>query len=571
MIYDILEAFKKEYKKQGEKLILGSYNLKDGLYVKIGEDKKLEFYEAKNNSFTNLNNPSINLNGTPVDSDTINKFKEKDYCSSYINSNKSLFDKKLHSINYLTYFFKAENLTYAKDSIDTHFNILLNFSKFNKKEEKEILENYKEIFEDEIRKDDILKKCEILKDSFNEINRVAKQREIKNYIKIFFDEDIEDYKKESNIYLSLKIFNDNSFNQKIEDKIYGLSNSNMGLNAKKPFLENRTRKYSAPFMIENEDALMLKKFFDWLKIQTNKDKLINKTIGERLNEHFFIQKQTKNDEAEITDFDYIPLKESDVQKYFEIIEVKNYLKLEKDKMLISDYEIKKLFELENVVDKIFYNNQLKFNYFNTEIKISSFLSKDLQTLLYITRYSMINYFKKYDDRDFYNTVKKYFTNLIINHLKNERYIRAKEAINLKLSLLNHKGEKIMDIENMQENMLQKIKTSNYEKLNSQEFFYLCGQITKYLLLQSKSGKKEADMLEPFLRAKNCKKLKDEIKFTFFKYKHEISLNHISFNNAMSLILAYEDENNFDSDSFLIGVLSKNIFFIKNLKEGNEDE
>ena len=74
------------------------------------------------------------------------------------------------------------------------------------------------------------------------------------------------------------------------------------------------------------------------------------------------------------------------------------------------------------------------------------------------------------------------------------------------------------------------------------------------------------MLEPFLRAKNVKKLKDEIKFTFFKYKHEIGLNQTKFNNALSLITAYDKEEPMDSDSLLVGVLSQNLFYMK--KEEN---
>lgn len=570
MIYDILEAFKKEYKEKGENLLLDSYKLKDGLYIKIQKDKNLEFYEAKN-----IKGESFfeNLDESPVSSETLAFFKAGDYYSSYINSNKTLFDKKIHNVNYLTYFFKAENLNYAKDNIDIHLNILQDFSKFKSKQEKEILNSFKEYLEDENRKKDLEKKRELLKDSFNEISKIAKEKKIKNYIKIFFEADendektIEIYKRESDIYLALKIFNDNSFNQKIQDELYGLSNSNFSLNIKKPFLENRTRKFSPSFMIKNEDALMLKKFFDWLKAQAfNKDRTLDE-------EHFFIQKQSKNDEAEITDFDYIPLKENDFEEYFEKIEVKNYLKMTKDKSLISDYEINQLFELENAIDRVFYNNQLKFNYYKDakDIKVSSFLSKDLQNVLLLTRAAMINYFKKFSEQEFYQVVKKYGTFFVINHLKQERFFSAKEALNLKLALLNHKGEKIMNIEEMQENILKKIRSNDYKTLNSEEFFYLCGQISKYLLNQSKAENKAADMLEGFLRAKNSQKLKEELKFTFFKYKHELSLNHNSFNNAMTLILAFDKDEKMNSDAFLIGNLSENIFYMKNPKKGEENE
>lgn len=58
MIYDVLEVFEKLYKEKKDDLILGSYSLKDGLYVKIKRDETLEFFESKTlkkeKIFTNL-------------------------------------------------------------------------------------------------------------------------------------------------------------------------------------------------------------------------------------------------------------------------------------------------------------------------------------------------------------------------------------------------------------------------------------------------------------------------------------------------------------------------------------
>ena len=62
-------------------------------------------------------------------------------------------------------------------------------------------------------------------------------------------------------------------------------------------------------------------------------------------------------------------------------------------------------------------------------------------------------------------------------------------------------------------------------------------------------------------------MKDIIKFTYQKYKHEINLYFLKFNNAMSSILAFEnkEDRNLSSgiDNFLIGALSENIFYMKN--------
>jgi CRISPR-associated protein Csh1 len=555
MIYDILEVFKKEYEKSGDGLILGSYTLKDGLYIRINRDNTLEFFESKTvkreKFFTALDGIQ--------NSEALDWFKQNDYYSSYINSNKSLFDKKIHNINYLSYFFKLENSDYVKEKIDEHFNILLDFGKFKDKKDKEVLESYQDRLKSEDRKKDILAKCEILKNHFDEIIEVANSKEIKNYIKIFFEEDLKNYKEESEIYLSLKIFNDSSYNQKIEDSIFGLSNSNMGLNSKKPFLENKTRKFSAPFLLKNEDALILKKFFDWLKIQPyNQDRTLDE-------EHFFLQKHSSNDEAEITDFDYIPTKKDDVNKYFLPIYVKNYLELEnKDKKLISDYEIKELWQLEDKVDELFYNKQLKFNYYGD---VNTKLNNKLISLLYITRNAMINYFKKYDEEEFYQVVKKYGTNFVIEHLRQNLEYKAKESLNLKISLLKHKGENIMNIKSIQEEMIKKLEVSDYEGLKSEEFFYLCGQVASYLLSKKNQHEKMHDLVEPFLRANNAQKLKKEIEFAFFQYKHAIHFGAKKINNAIALIEAYEGEEklSYFRDSFLIGYLS-NAHIFKSTEE-----
>ncbi|MDR0580183.1 MAG: hypothetical protein LBG21_06235 [Campylobacteraceae bacterium] len=88
MIYDILEVFNKKYEKEGEKLILDSYALKDGLYVKINKDDTLEFYELKT---VKKDKFFSDLDGMQ-NSDMEEWFIKRDYYSSYINSNKSLFD-----------------------------------------------------------------------------------------------------------------------------------------------------------------------------------------------------------------------------------------------------------------------------------------------------------------------------------------------------------------------------------------------------------------------------------------------------------------------------------------------
>jgi CRISPR-associated protein Csh1 len=563
MIYDLLDVFNKKYEEYGDELILGNYQLKDGLHVIIKENDEFEYYIYQFDK--KIEDKSLSLKDLKNDrrKDKYYDLAQKDYYSSYLNSNKAFFDKKIHNVNYLSFFVKVESFI-SKDEkklldfdiIKKHFESFIDYSKFTKKEEKEILVNYKDRFSDENRKQQILKNYQIVADNIQNFVEIAKENGVSNYIKVFFEAPMENYQEESNIYYSIKIFNDISYSVNVENKVFGLSDLNMGLNAKKPFLEHKTKtfidkKTIAPFMIEQNDVLHAKKFFDWLKYQKYQDKYPN-------GKQFFLNRDYKEKDL-ITDYDYLPVEIDKFNAPFQII---NYLQI-KDR---KDIKIDELWQLENIVDEVLYNKQLKINYFNDEIKVSSFISKKLQQLIYETKYAMLNYFKKYDDREFYQVIKRYGLDFVTEHVRNNREYKAKESLNLLFTLKEQQGVENMDIKKMQEKMIQKLEISDYENLTGEEFFYLCGQVAKYLLSKSKSGKKDADMLEPFLRVKNIKKLKDEIKFTFFKYKHEIGLNQTKFNNAMSLITAYEGSEKIENDSFLIGLLSQNIFYMK--KEEN---
>jgi CRISPR-associated protein Csh1 len=562
MIYDVLEEFNKEYRLKGDKLILDNYQLKEGVYLRI-DDKtnSCEVFvksskKVKKDGQNETEHYFKNIEGE-LQNQEYDWFRQRDYFSNVIDTGKA-FDapkKTIHNNNYLTLFMKIEEFLNLEFShIETKlYKKVLSFKDFHSKNEKKILENFCSSIKLLSRKKDIVKKMRWIESTLDTYRDIVKDHNPKEYIRIYFTQSEEVYKNESAIYLALKIYNKNEYSVEVDKVVYGLSNDNMGLNGKKPFLEQKTKKSTTPFMITSQVAMQSKLFFDWLGLQPYKTDLF---------EHMFLKKHSDNGKAIINDFDYLPVK---IEKLESSIKIKNYLQV-KDR---EDYEIKDLFMLENVVDEVFYNKQLKHNYFRDDLKVSDFISKKLQQLIFETKYAMVNYFKKFDEREFYQVVKKYGNDFVIEHLRQNRGMKASESLNLKFSLLQYKGEEVMDIKSMQDKMIEKLETSDYKNLRSEEFFYLCGQVAKYLLSKSKSGKKDADMLEPFLRAKNVKKLRDEIKFTFFKYKHEIGLNQAKFNNAMSLITAYDGQEQINSDSFLVGILSQNLFYMKKGESENE--
>lgn len=605
MLDDLLKVFQKEIDEKGEKLILDSYALKEGLYVKIKKDGSCEYFINKIQVFKEGKQTIkelVFLNVSNKQDSVAEKwFKERDYISSYINSNKAIFDKKIFSVNYFSLFFKLDNADVIEELIqsqkeknaknnDLYFDLFCDYKKFSKKEEKEILKQYETFFLDKNRLKDIETKQKTIVKKYNEIIRqaVAKAKEIelqklnindkkyttkknnieklkptdlKNFnIRIFFDESLKSYKKESEVYLTLKIFNSTDYNQHIDDKLIGLSNSNMGLNTKKPYLEHKTRKTIEPFLIEQESALHYKLFFDWLKNQ-------NRNQNERiLDDSIFLTKFSKNDEAIISHFDYIPVESNVFDEKFKSIEVVNFLRIrDKDKGLLEDYKISDIATLESKVNDIFFNGKLLGNYYTEKIKISDSVSKDLQKILYLTRDGLLLYFKKFDDIRFLYIVKRYFTDLIIELLKQDYGFKAKQALNLKFSILQTQGETTnMDIREMKTKVAGLIKQPE-QKPSKEEFLFLSGQWAYYLLSQSKASKKNFQMAERYLKAKTLKNLKNALQLDLSKYKHEISLTSPRHKGAVAQVSNYTGEEKItsdDKDIFLVGFTVDNLFYEK---------
>lgn len=100
---DLIERF-----NETPNLVLDSYTLKSGIYIKLGEKYVQKFIVKQEKSKNDL----YKENGDKVVEEDKKWFKKNDYLSVYLDSNKSVFDKKFHNANFLTLFFKIENFGY---------------------------------------------------------------------------------------------------------------------------------------------------------------------------------------------------------------------------------------------------------------------------------------------------------------------------------------------------------------------------------------------------------------------------------------------------------------------------
>ncbi|WP_053241489.1 hypothetical protein [Clostridium sp. DMHC 10] len=169
----------------------------------------------------------------------------------------------IHSNNYLSFFIKKDSIKekLTEDIIDTYYDILLNpMKKYEKDKNKKSM--YEEV-EKECGKvnEEKLQKNKKLDQRTHKKILIGDGNKEKNYLKIFFEADIEEYRKESKKYIIPNIYNSTQYNIDIRGITYGLPNDNMGLNAKKPYLENKSRKNTLPYLISTEEVSKQKKVF----------------------------------------------------------------------------------------------------------------------------------------------------------------------------------------------------------------------------------------------------------------------------------------------------------------------
>ena len=370
MLKECLDVFKKIYEEKGESLILDTYVPAEGAYVLVDRDGAIK--EIKE------------LPKQKEPPEDFESFIEKDYLSALIDMNKPIDKKKvIHSNNYYAFWVKKDSIRPDKNGkvkltqeiIDDYYELLkAPENKYRKKG----LELY-EVVEAEIGKPD-LEMIERHKDWIkNNIFSIVQDNDLKDdksYLKIYFDADKEAYQRESRRYVIPNVYNTTDYNVEVGDKIFGLPNDNMGLNAKKPYLENKTRKNTMPYLISTEEVAVQKKFFDYLYNQAclgksniylnEEDGIIALSNNESLKQSFrgYYLRIQKGKEVEVHDFDEITGFEAEIEP----IELKQYIPIPEKGATDLIYEkIKKLSDVRTLINGTYFKKMLT-SYFFTDAK-----------------------------------------------------------------------------------------------------------------------------------------------------------------------------------------------------------
>lgn len=579
MIQELLNFFK-QY--DSDQLVADVYEPGPGLYLRINEDQTID---------------TLLIDKDTVKGDLFEWFAQVEYKSKLLTMNKSQDPKKkIHSNNYYSVF--AKNDILPLPSIESYNSILAEweesiqryFQTFLKPKKENILDSY---MLPPINEKKVEQHQKYMLENWNSIEKLISKQELsKNtYVKIFFSASLADYHIEYQRYVLPKIFNKNDFNIQIDEKILGLSNYNMGMNAKKPYLELMSTSFRVPFRTSLDDAMIIKNIFEWLNNQRDADKEnrnINtvyipndftfKTQSNKADRGMYVYFHRGQQEPEIKDFEFLPTRPSENFDFT----IKNYLEVEEG----IDQNFNDRILLEKEVNHSWFNGQLITSYYADsgdlpKIK-TGVVSKNLVNLIITSRESVLSFFRKGNERPLKDSIEKIGLQLIQEQisLSSGLYLgKVRKAYNLWLSFLEYfnkggNGEMADRIYDLREGLKEKLAADEMPICQTEEeFYFIAGQLTYYLLSQSASHRKDHSALEPFLRVKKGEMLKGKLQIVYVAYGHAIYFNHKAFKRALAMVMGYKVESDVKKymDIYLAGVLSDNVLYMSKEKEKKDEQ
>lgn len=577
MLKECLDVFKKIYEEKGESLILDTYVPAEGSYVLVDRDGAIK--EIKE------------LPKQKEPPEDFESFIEKDYLSALIDMNKPIDKKKvIHSNNYYAFWVKKDSIKPDKNGkvkltqeiIDDYYGLLkAPENKYRKKG----LELY-DVVEAEIGKPDlemIERHKDWIKNNIFSIVQDNHLKDDKSYLKIYFDANKEVYQRENRRYVIPNVYNTTDYNVPVEDKIFGLPNDNMGLNAKKPYLENKTRKNTLPYLISTEEVALQKKFFDYLYNQAclgksniylnEKDGIIALNNNESLKQSFrgYYLRIQKGKELEIHDFDEITGFEAEIEP----IELKQYIPVPEKNATDLVYEkVKKLEDVKILINSVFLKKFLIANFF-TDAKDIRLNDTKVKEELLRCRTGYFNWFFKGESV----AVRSFFAEsslvLIKNSILNRHIPKAIEQFNVRESILNYfeGGERMeQTYEEIFERLSEMINSDTRSAIEDDAmYYYAAGQIAQFLLSLNQSSKPTPALVNPVINARTAQQLQVVLERLYKKYNYAIKYPQ-RISRLYSMFLLHIPENKkTDSQMLIAGYLDRSLVYEKKNKNEGEAE
>ena len=590
MLGECLEIFGSYTEEERERRILGDYVPKDGTYILVGTDGKIkEVTEFRLDKKTG----EINRNA-----EFFQEFLYYDYHSDLISMNKPQDTEKIiHSNNYLSFWVKKESFLNGKltqQVIDGYYHVLAHPER--KCEKTKSLSIYQKLEAEigPVDMENLQKNKEWIDNHIFMLEEYVKKEwnvqidfQKKDYLKIFFEAEKETYQKEGDRYFIPNIYNSNQYNVVINDEVFGLPDNNQGMNAKKPFLSIKTRKSVAPYLLNREEVMLQKQFFDYLMNFAMVGKYniyVDMKRGDFCacgNSEYpqdrisgFYLRIKKGKEVEIHDQDVVPFWDNRLKEPFVY---ENKLGIEDRRN--PEYEFGKTCEtrqeLEEMIDDIFFSRTLISNYFSEEEKIK-ITDEVLKRMLLTSRRKLFGWLRLGNGREMRGLLDKMSMELIKSSILNEYMLKAAKQLNLRLSLMQYfakGGENMADFSvEIRKNLRTKMIADEYMGIqDDREYYFAVGQIARYFIYLSKEGKKKQSCVNPFLNARTDKKLKELLRRYYKKYNYAIPAGARRVSRLYGMVECYEPEEEIMPDMLSAGFVIDNLLLEKADREEKEYE
>ena len=573
MLKECLEVFKKQMQVYAnpDDIILHGYIPADGTYLFVKADGSFKSMGVK------FNKKIKQLEEIPREYD---KLKFYDYHARLVSMDKPQDPKKIiHSNNYFALWVKKEsfqNGKFNKEAIDRYFDNLKNpLEKYKKSQDialyKKVETEIGSIDEEQLEKN----RNWIHENVFNLEEKGISLQE-KDYLKIFFETDKETYIAEEKRYLYVKLFNNNDYNLEINGKILGLPGDNLGYNQKKPFLEQHARKITVSNLIDIEEAILQKKFFEYLMnnatvgnnqvyidLESQEIRAVSKgklPKGDFTGLFLLIQ---KGKEVEIIHQDSIVAYKSTLTPRFYYA---NVLGLEEDEVIYKYYNQKS--DMQGLINDIFFSKYLVLNYFSEPEKLSV-TDMDIKRSILKTRDIIFAWLYKGKEISVVKGLWKVGMDLSKASIKKGNLKKAGKQFNFAVSLSAYEqgGESMADAYvEISRRLKEKLNTKDEDAQiiieEDKEFLFAVGQLVRYLISKSKTKDKRHSLANPFFNMKEEKQLKKKLHQMFLKYNHAIFLDSKRFNRLYSMVTRYEIEEKIDGTDIIAGYLSDNLIYSK---------
>lgn len=571
MIDEALEVFRKIYDKEGEELVVSKHIPKDGTYILVNK-KSGKIIETLNISY---DKKSKKINGEL--NQYYGYFRAFDYYSNLVDMNKPMDPKKtIHSNQIYSFFIKKDSIRenkLTKSIIEGYKKNLLNpEEKYNSKEAKELYKNIAEKLS-KIEKDIVEDIFLWIEDNVNE--NLLDNDNKKDYLKIFFVEDnldksLELFRNEHKRYLIPNIFNSNDYNKRIGETIYGLSNNNMGLNAKKAFLENKTRRISTPYLVNTDEILLQYAFYNYLLpevkqgnyfIYFSENEIIPRTYKEGCpNGAKYLLNASYSKDVDIKNFNVIS-KNSSEEININFKEILHQKKKDTDEIEYGNLNREKMM---NNINKILFYNSLLGNFLLNDGDLDI---KDIEVKKLLMKYrnSFYKWFYLNDEAEVKKNIRKIYLDAVMVAIGNGHFFKASQQLDFGFCLEKYfygKSELMEEIMNVKEVFLNHtLSEEDWEFSNDEEYFFAIGQILAYINYMRNSKAKSLNFIKQLTFVKNIDVLKEKIKKIVISYSHIFETKNKKINRTVSNISLYQPKE-IRIDILLAGFTADIIFFKK---------